>query len=183
MNSKLTVLSIISIVGFSSCTKKNAEEQKYLNVDQNFTFPAGFPPDPGEKGKATLEGIDSDKDGVRDDLQRWIYATYPNEPEKVRALRIQATHLQKAINYNFDKINDDELQAMQDLELTQFHCFTLALQHNGKPSELIDELASEYLFSKAYNTKERIKQEFRLEQWLGGKVIESKNINWSDCEK
>jgi hypothetical protein len=34
------------------------------------------PPDPGEAGKQTLEGIDSDNDGVHDDVQRWIVLTY-----------------------------------------------------------------------------------------------------------
>ena len=32
----------------------------------------GLPPDPGKAGKATLAGIDSDNDGVRDDIQRYI---------------------------------------------------------------------------------------------------------------
>lgn len=31
-----------------------------------------LPPDPGAAGQATLEGIDTDQDGVRDDLQRFI---------------------------------------------------------------------------------------------------------------
>lgn len=35
-----------------------------------------LPPDPGEAGRATLEGIDSDHDGVRDDVQRYIAVTY-----------------------------------------------------------------------------------------------------------
>lgn len=47
-----------------------------------------LPPDPGEAGKETLLGIDSDKDGVRDDIQRYIYITYPNE-EKVRLALFQ----------------------------------------------------------------------------------------------
>jgi hypothetical protein len=47
-----------------------------------------LPPDPGEAGKQTLLGIDSDGDGVRDDVQRYIYLTYPNEP-KVQAALIQ----------------------------------------------------------------------------------------------
>lgn len=34
------------------------------------------PPDPGESGNATLEGIDSDADGIRDDVQRWIVLNY-----------------------------------------------------------------------------------------------------------
>jgi len=36
------------------------------------TIPVVLPPDPGEAGKATLTGIDVDRDGVRDDLQRYI---------------------------------------------------------------------------------------------------------------
>ena len=36
----------------------------------------GLPPDPGEAGKATLAGIDSDGDGIRDDVQRYIELTY-----------------------------------------------------------------------------------------------------------
>ena len=34
------------------------------------------PPDPGEAGKQTIEGIDSDGDGVRDDVQRYIVLNY-----------------------------------------------------------------------------------------------------------
>jgi len=48
-----------------------------------------LPPDPGEAGMATLEGIDSDGDGVRDDVQRWIALTFPNS-EKVRAALTQS---------------------------------------------------------------------------------------------
>ena len=39
----------------------------------------GLPPDPGEAGKATLAGIDSDKDGIRDDVQRYIELTYSGD--------------------------------------------------------------------------------------------------------
>ena len=49
-----------------------------------------LPPDPGEAGKATLEGIDSDNDGVRDDIQRYIVLTYPDSA-KTRAALIQVT--------------------------------------------------------------------------------------------
>ena len=37
--------------------------------------------------KATVEGLDIDNDGVRDDIQRYIDATYPNSPEKRAALK------------------------------------------------------------------------------------------------
>lgn len=47
-----------------------------------------LPPDPGKAGKATLAGIDSDNDSVRDDVQRWIALTYPNS-QKTRAVLMQ----------------------------------------------------------------------------------------------
>jgi len=43
-----------------------------------------LPPDPGAAGMATLAGIDSDNDGVRDDIQRYIWLTYAGS-EKTRA--------------------------------------------------------------------------------------------------
>jgi len=63
---------------------------------------SSLPPDPGEAGKATLAGIDSDGDGVRDDVQRWIATTYPNS-EKIRAaLRQLAQDYQRFILGNGD---------------------------------------------------------------------------------
>ena len=57
----------------------------------------GLPPDPGEAGKTTLEGIDSDGDDVRDDIQRYIALTHPDSA-KVRALfTMSAKHLQKVL--------------------------------------------------------------------------------------
>jgi hypothetical protein len=47
----------------------------------------GLPPDPGEAGKATIEGIDSDQDGLRDDIQRYIALTYPDSEKTREALR------------------------------------------------------------------------------------------------
>ena len=56
-----------------------------------------LPPDPGEAGKQTLLGIDSDSDGVRDDIQRYIYFAYPDN-EKVRvALSHIAIEYQKLL--------------------------------------------------------------------------------------
>lgn len=50
--------------------------------------PVVLPPDPGDAGKTTIAGLDSDHDGVRDDLQRYIILTYP-QSETERAGLIQ----------------------------------------------------------------------------------------------
>ena len=61
-------------------------------------FDPPLPPDPGEAGKATPAGIDSDGDGVRDDVQRYILANYFfASPTTVMALRQLASHFQSVL--------------------------------------------------------------------------------------
>ncbi len=63
----------------------------------------GLPPDPGDAGKLTLEGIDSDGDGIRDDIQRFIALNHPDS-EKLRAALTQYTRgLQQALLVRDDK--------------------------------------------------------------------------------
>jgi len=61
-----------------------------------------LPPDPGEVGKQTLLGIDSNNDGIRDDVERWIYKTYNHPIERAifmqtaRAYQVVITDPEKA---------------------------------------------------------------------------------------
>lgn len=48
--------------------------------------PFKLPPDPGEAGKVTLAGIDSDGDGVRDDVQRWIAFQFADSTTSINAM-------------------------------------------------------------------------------------------------
>ena len=86
-----------------------------MDVDKHFNhFPPGFPPDPGETGKQTIQGIDSDHDGVRDDVQRWIYAFVPKEPKKQMALRQMARYFQQ---YALDNDFGHEVRVQSDVPL------------------------------------------------------------------
>ncbi len=69
----------------------------------------GLPPDPGEAGKKTLEGIDSDHDGVRDDVQRWIALSYRNGSQKQ-----EAALRQMAIAYQRHIGGDESHQQLHD---------------------------------------------------------------------
>ena len=60
---------------------------------------ANLIPDPGSAGKLTLAGIDSDNDGVRDDVQRWIVMTFPNS-QKTRAAVTQKAKTMQLILLN-----------------------------------------------------------------------------------
>ncbi len=70
-----------------------------------------LPPDPGEAGRLTLEGIDSDNDGVRDDVQIDITNRYPSNTNARLALRQLAKSLQKG----FIAQKNNDTQALNEV--------------------------------------------------------------------
>jgi hypothetical protein len=71
----------------------------FVDVD-----PFPLPPDPGAPGKATLDGIDSNKNGVRDDLERWIALKYAGTPSLIPHLN-QYANVQSSLVWD---AHDDE---------------------------------------------------------------------------
>src|SRR4029453_4803425 len=60
---------------------------------------ANLPPAPGEAGRDTIGGLDADKDGMRDDVQRWIALEWGHSPLAVKALTIVAEQNLRAVHY------------------------------------------------------------------------------------
>ena len=60
---------------------------------------ASLPPDPGEKGKETIEGVNANNDaaGLRDDVERYIIVNYYNQPKIQEAVTRYAQVMQNAI--------------------------------------------------------------------------------------
>ena len=71
----------------------------------NIACAGNLPPDPGEAGKATLAGIDSDNDGVRDDVQRWIAMSFPNSQKTRAAVTQKAKAIQLILLNAADEAN------------------------------------------------------------------------------
>lgn len=74
---------------------------------------SSLPPDPGEAGKATLEGIDSDGDGVRDDVQTYIAFTVTDSARHREALEGVAISLQRGL---LAPTKEDAIQAAISLD-------------------------------------------------------------------
>jgi hypothetical protein len=60
--------------------------------------PSRVPPDPGPAGDATIAGVDSNGNGIRDDVERWIAATYPASATMRAAMAQTALSLQIVMN-------------------------------------------------------------------------------------
>jgi len=95
MNSLLWLKIILFSIVVTGCT--SGENSTSGNNPDPGPGTSILPPDPGEAGKATLEGIDSDSDGVRDDVQIAIHDRYPTDELTRNALTQQAIALQDAV--------------------------------------------------------------------------------------
>jgi hypothetical protein len=155
------------------CTKNSSSNvDKIMNADKNFQFPPGFPPDPGEAGKKTLEGIDSDHDGLRDDLQRWIYARFPNEPKKRNALKQMTMSFQSDLKLKNDR---EALKLASKRSSKAIVCLHEVFGSDNSEMKLIR--------AKFLNTRERSEQYLRTDQWFDGMTLgPSYPVDGTACE-
>jgi hypothetical protein len=143
----------------AACTKK-APPSDPLLADVGVQFPDGFPRDPGDRGKSGLQGIDSDGDGVRDDIQRWIYARHPQDPRKRAALG------QVAKSYT-DLIQPKD---SQESMLRSMRAFSKAIDCLSAviPDMQARHVERAYLKARALNTAERSRAFLRNDALLDG---------------
>jgi hypothetical protein len=72
------------------------------------TVEKNLPPDPGEADEATLEGVDSDNDGVRDNIERRIVYRFPDNK------RARETLYRSAIQYQRILANANDGNTVRD---------------------------------------------------------------------
>ncbi|MFQ3613864.1 MAG: hypothetical protein SNJ68_09160 [Cyanobacteriota bacterium] len=122
-------------------------------------FP-NLPPDPGEEGKRTLEGIDADGDGVRDDVQRAIYRLEPRDERKRRAMLQYARGLQRMMlaRNDLNAFLKASRQSIIDIQCIRevIGWFSDSGPEKAREDRIIRETI-EYLF---YNTEARVLADF-----------------------
>ncbi len=147
-----------------------------LDVDQGFKFPAVFPPDPGRAGKQDIDGIDSDRDGVRDDVQRWIYALVPNELKKQMALKQYARYYRLALDPEFGPGVRKEANRISNRAI---RCII-----QNFPDQLSGHYESVHLNAKMLNTYARTRRFLENEsKWTYSEVTASKKEEPQPCDE
>jgi len=122
-----------------------------------------LPPDPGKAGKETLLGIDADKDGVRDDIQRYIYFTYPDD----KKLRLALTYYAKEFQGVLKDANDREACYNHAIKMDR-HVECLFYLKGEEAVDICNALRAEIL-----NTRERSMAYIMYSDNLGGRIIMS----------
>lgn len=138
---------------------------------------AKLPPDPGETGKKTILGIDSDGDGIRDDIQIAITKLIPDDPYKrAGALFWFATKnaLWEAYLNNSNQTFEYYYPYFQASGAGSYYCIETGacdLISYGKRATLL------------YNTKERFLFSEKLDSIANGQAFPSFRDNPIDMQK
>lgn len=119
-----------------------------------------LPPDPGPAGDETLEGVDVNNNGVRDDIERWIGLNY-RDSEKTRQALIQAYYPLQ--NFMVHARQGDRDAVYNDM--TAFHRATECLYYISpdKAHRLVKEVESQVV-----NTSDRVYAYLDSSRMLGG---------------
>jgi hypothetical protein len=120
-----------------------------------------IPPDPGEAGKQTVLGIDSNENGVRDDVERYIVFAHPQSEKTRMALTQYATEEQKMLADANDK---EKTIANSELSLRAYRCFKFIYKQDIDAAIDMRKL----LDAEMLNTKERSKVYLHADGQLGG---------------
>jgi hypothetical protein len=126
-------------------------------------------PDP-KINNATLLGIDSDKDGIRDDVQRWINENFSNKPPELKlALKQYATDMQSSLSTSIDKAISIQASLLTLKSQDCLYGIGESLGISGRAQEETRlKIKMMYL-----NTKERIEVELKADKNFHGQEVVS----------
>ncbi|GIT98511.1 hypothetical protein [Sulfurovum sp. TSL1] len=136
-------------------------------------------PDP-TINNSTLLGIDSNNNGVRDDVERWIYETYKDKHPIHMDIAMQAARGYKKVLETPERAKEihDEVNAPLDCELYYRRC------SDGRKLQFIDEntrINNKYFREKIYfNTGKRLEKYWQYDTLLSG---DSYTIPWCSERK
>lgn len=131
-------------------------------------------PLPGDDGFSTVEGVDSDRDGVRDDVQRWINKNSFESDVTKKAFRYLASV------YKNQLVNLNSVEILKELENAKFEAETC----------VNNEILSDYGVSKSaefetiyLNTNDRVLMYSGVLDKLSGYTPQSKISDLDPCAK
>ena len=157
------ILFIIGTVHLNSVEKTTKAVEKIHNTKLTLDDVMGknLPPDPGADADKTIEGIDANKNGIRDDVELAIFKEYPNSA-KTRAVLLQyALALQMEMTQ--DLVNKETVTAVAESTSRGYLCVGQIISRDNmdRYNETGDSLRG-FIQKKQINTslREKFEQNF-----------------------
>ncbi len=160
---QVTFIAMIAVIVIGVSGWLYAEKLTTTTLTVETAEIPGLPPDPGEAGKKTLEGIDSDHDGVRDDVERWIAMSSMSQIKRQAGLKQLALAEQKFIE---DRMNRSSTIAHMKEVIDAWNCLRYVIGSDEETDLLVDEF--DLIF---FNTPARVLANDEADDQLGGTLL------------
>lgn len=162
---KLSTIIIFLLVFSGAAESYEFTAERILEVESQVYLP----PDPGLNGDASLLGYDSDGNGVRDDIQRYLELRYFDELELKVVFYDYASELLNRMH-----VVNESRETIQNLyrESGNSHWCLIWLNSNSK-RDYKSEIRE--LSKRVFNTLARYKADRMFESKLAGMRISAKN--------
>lgn len=145
----------------------------FLSSSIASTLGAVQEPDP-VKNNSTLQGIDVDANGVRDDVQIWIDKTFQSDPEIIKSLNNYAIKIQESYTHKDNKIESNK-SVHRKLRAQMCAMETMESKKISRP-QVREHLG--YLRAMYENTKMRIEAKLKTDKNYHGES----DVLWSKEE-
>ncbi|MDR2153007.1 MAG: hypothetical protein LBO72_09315 [Helicobacteraceae bacterium] len=183
----LLALVLSFAVGFSGCESKS-DAKSSASAEEN--IPAGYtkeggeivngftlPPYPDPKvNDSTLLGIDSNNNGVRDDVERWLIFKYKDDHRIVTEIGFQGARASQEILKASPNTYEEAL-AVDEIMRKAFDCnsyFKSYAKVYGDPVLIDHTIITSIAFkTMQFNTEQRIRSYLAYDKALSGEVYGS----------
>ena len=146
-----------------------------------------LPPEPDPTvNDSTLLGVDSNGNGIRDDVERYIVTRYAQDskyPKTKTAIALQYAWASQKILENPTMESKKHIDDAIDCESYWFDQKTKGLSgfEYGQFSKRHGVFGNHEIKDKIYNTRERIEQKFRFNAALSGNIFNGRDENITNC--
>ena len=132
------------------------------------------PPDPGAAKDLTVAGVDTDGNGIRDEIDRWIATKYGDKPGALDAIRMTARSDQKTLSAK--PVTKEDALAVIYESMDTGGCVGGELRRNGLVSS---EIFNESMI-RTLNTKDRILADKQIGK-MAGMILRNVNDSTFEC--
>jgi len=194
MRIKTLKIALIALLTFSliNCSRKSGKSKEDTNNSTNIVAKGNsdikkekeiingyaLPPEPDSKvNNSTLLGVDSNNNGVRDDVERWIYKKYKDKHPIYIAIMMQAARASKKILTD----PEGEGRAQENETSKVIDCITYYenyAEYFGEKNLLNEKIELSYFWHAIYfNTKDRKEKLEQMSLAASGGVFVGTDIN------
>ena len=184
---KLLFLAVL-LTGCSQSDEKSTDSEWKPNQEVIVINGHTLPPEPNPAiNNATLLGVDSNENGVRDDVEIYIYKRFRNfeNSRKDRAIAMQYAKATQIIIQNPENAYENKTYLLM-LDAHYCKVYVCDIEANGSWDTWLDyslkhKVFDEHMKDVIFNTKRRLEAYLLYNDALSGHVFDDENATKDNC--